>query len=153
MVLVLACLLACLLVNPCVRLLYACWRSLVCVCMLAPRLLLACLIASACLLCFTPYDCVPVHVHAQTQVELDRKAVLVFSGSAEHTASPSSIAKSIKASITTSMAMSTHGSSISLGLLGCGSRINVSSVTDLHGPCRTVGGLYRCYHSSARKSS
>ena len=113
----LAYLLACLLVNPCVRLLYACWRSLVCVCMLVPRLLLACLIASACLLCFTHYDCVPVHVHAQTQVELDRKAVLVFSGSAEHTASPSSIAKSIKASITTSMTMSTHGSSISRAIV------------------------------------
>ena len=96
----------------------------------------------------TPYDCVPVHRHAQTQVELGGKAVRVFSGSDEYAASPTSIAKSITASITTSMTMSSHGSSISLGLLGCGSRTNVSFATDPRGPFRTVACLYHCCQRS-----
>ena len=75
----------------------------------------------------THYDCDPVHM----PVELHFEAVRVFSGSDEYAASRTFIAGSITASITTSMTMSTHGSSISLGLLGCGLRTNVSSVTDL----------------------
>ena len=62
-----------------------------------------------------------MHIHAQTQVELDRKAVRVRSGSDEHAAIAISITNlittSITNSITTSIAMSTPPSSM-LGAIG-----------------------------------
>ena len=43
-----------------------------------------------------------MHIHAQTQVELDRKAVRVFNGSDQHVAITISITTSITISITIS---------------------------------------------------
>ena len=54
-----------------------------------------------------------MHIHAQTRVELDRKAVRVRSGSDEHAA----IATSITNAITTSITMSTPASSM-FGAIG-----------------------------------
>ena len=48
-----------------------------------------------------------MHIHAQTQVELDRKAVRVLSGSDEHAATANSITTSITTSFTTSITKST----------------------------------------------
>ena len=61
-----------------------------------------------------------MHIHAQTQVELDRKAVRVLSGSDEHAAIGTSITTSSTSSITTSITMSAPPSSM-FGA-GCGSR-------------------------------
>ena len=43
---------------------------------------------------FIWYWCAPVHIHAQTTVELDRKEVRVCSGSDQHVAITTSIATS-----------------------------------------------------------
>ena len=58
-----------------------------------------------------------MHIHAQTQVELDRKAVRVLSGSDEHAAIATSITNSITTSITTSITMPTPLSSM-FGAIG-----------------------------------
>ena len=45
------------------------------------------------------YSCAPVHIHAQTQMEVDRKAVRVLSGSDQHVAITNSITISITIAI------------------------------------------------------
>ena len=63
-----------------------------------------------------------MHIHAQTQVELDRKAVRVFSGSDQHVAITTSITISISTSI-----LKVNCACVGLGVgfdraVGCGHR-------------------------------
>ena len=73
-----------------------------------------------------------MHIHAQTQVELDRKGVRVFSGSDQHVAITISITTSITISITISTLLGEARADAGLivktiGLMGLDVGLNVKT--------------------------
>ena len=83
-----------------------------------------------------------MHIHAQTQVELDRKGVRVFSGSDQHVAITISITTSITISITISTLLREARADAGLivkriGLMGLDVSLDVGVIVKTQGVART----------------